>query len=450
MKTNQMLKGLIVAAFMAQAVVAQEPGKKQDETPQEVSQEFQVDKNAAISESVDIDKMIGDFLAKQGWGEGQNINKDGSTFFVAIGKGVIQSGRSEKSYINSRINAFEKALLNSKAQMIEFLSTQISKDASLMYEQGNFPPTLDSKEEKSEIIKKIKMLIHAELDKRLKDRGVDPKSKEGKAELEKQISSESFKSMTRTLSQSRILGLQAYKTFEASPDNKKGQVAVLCIYSDKLRELAEAMIVGGSVPAGAPKRPIAEQIPNDPLVLLSTYGVQIKLDENGQPVLLAFAHDQPLTESVMSENAASEKAKALCFGLIRQFAGESSMVSRDLLNAETTKEYADATDLYKNESAYRQQIESTAKAINISGISKIKSWNTTHPLTGKKVFGVVCAWSPSSAVAAKLMKSKLGSAASSDSSNGSAALLESGRKKINEDQKGTFKNEGTEADKDAF
>ncbi len=294
------------------------------------------------------------------------------------------------------------------------------------------------------------MLIHTYLDKELKKEGVDPDSKKGKEKIKKVLTSESFKKITKTLAQARILGMQVYKTFEASPEGKQGEVGVVCIHSDKLQKMAEAMVPGSGValPKQTSKKPILQQIPTDKRVLLSSYGIQQKIDENGDLVLVAFAQAQPATKSKTSQNAAFRKAKLSAMGLIRQFAGENAHVATAQKMAENYKEFEDESMNYQNDEAYREQVKTYSKKMKISGISTIKKWRYEHPLTGSTVVGVVCTWSPRSALRAKSLKNKMEVTPTPKKKNQESTV--SPTTKIGEGQKGKYKGEGKEGDKDAF
>ena len=54
------------------------------------AQEFAVDESVSASEEPNINEIIEDFLNSKGWYEGENTKKNGSTFFVAVGKEQLQ------------------------------------------------------------------------------------------------------------------------------------------------------------------------------------------------------------------------------------------------------------------------------------------------------------------------------------------------------------------------
>jgi len=69
-------------------------------------------------------------------------------------------------------------------------------------------------------------------------------------------------------------------------------------------------------------------------------------------------------------------------------------------------------------------------------------------LTGATVVGVVCIWSPKSALKAKSLKKKMEATATPKKKV--QGVTASSTTKIGEGQKGKYKGEGKEGDKDAF
>lgn len=363
-----------------------------------------------IEEDKDVGNQINEFLAAKGWSEGEN-KKKGELFFIAIGQGVIQAPRTDQSYIASRINAYNKAMLDAKKQMVEYLGVAIQTETAKTYSEGSFPQPATIKQETTETSRmkaKILLLINAKLDAALRANGVDPATAT-KDDIEKatkkEINSESFKKLIKTSASSFVIGMQSCVTFECIPANKKGQMGVIAIWSPKLQRMAEAISNGNlSMPLGLPKKPIVEQISTDPIVLLTTFGVQQKINEEGKLVLVSYGQGGAVSDSPTSANAAKSKAQQNAQAAIREFAGESVATSTDQLQAETVKEFEDKTDAYANESAYKEKIAATAAKMNISGIATIKRWQVKHPINGNTVYGTICTWSPDSAANAQMLK----------------------------------------------
>ena len=87
---------------------------------QEASPEDAVANEAAV-EPKSVQDIVGEYLESKGMAEGENTKKDGSSYYVAVGYGVIQSPLDNRNYTDSRVNAYNKAMLDAKAKMAEFL-----------------------------------------------------------------------------------------------------------------------------------------------------------------------------------------------------------------------------------------------------------------------------------------------------------------------------------------
>ena len=418
--------------------------------------EFQVDTDKQIiSEQKTVGDMIDDYLNSKGWNEGENIKSNGSKFYIGRGTGAIQPPLSHPAYLQARINAFEKAFLDSKLNLVESLGTAISSETTKSYQEGSFDETKKPEKTKAEkdrdsIIDKLRKLTNAKLDKMLRAEGVEPEkasAKQVEKALVKIASTEQFRKFTQTVAQTRISGAQVLKCFEGPGEGKGYEIGVLLVSSDTLREMASAIYTGEKPQAKAPKAPIIKQIPADTAVLMGTFGVQQKIDQNGDLVLVVYAQAAPKTSSSNSIAMAYRKAKTSGMGYLRQFAGENYKTTNDALNAETTNEYEDETKEYENQSAYKEMITSVSKSLTISGQQQIKKWDTKHPLTGKKIVGVVLAWSPKSSVQAKQLRNEMNKIPAQQSDSTETQPVYQGKQQL--DHEG-MTSSGAEADDDAF
>ena len=430
----------ILFMLLSVSIIAAPPGTQSNSSP-----EFEVNNTASISKNGTVQDQIDSFLDSKGWQTGEN-NQKGKKIFISTGAGTIGAPQNNKSYINSRINAFEKALLVAKREMVEYVGAEIAKSAELLTSQ---PAESPEEENKPTLIKdkglfeKAKMLLNSKLDKALKAEGIEDPKNATPEEIKKVVESESFKSTTHTMATSLVSGMQVYKTFEVTPPNQKGEVGVICIYSEKLQKMAESLVTGEAMPKSVPKKPIIEQIPTDKNVLLSSFGVQQKINENGNLVLIAYGQGSIRTKSPTSKRIAFRKAKMAAMSLIRQFAGEAFATNSDMNNAETSEQYDNETSGYKDESSFQDKIKSASDSMKISGISVIKKWTAKHPLNGQTVCGVVVAWSPDSADRAKSLGQKLNTPPSSQSTSGKSSAS-------NADMSGSYSSGGAQADDDAF
>lgn len=391
-----------------------------------VPAEETVQDKCAVAEK-SVQDMIDAFLASKGWVPGENV-KDGKKFFVATGTGVIQAPRSKPApYIGSRVNAFNKAMLEAKKNMVEYLGVSIQSETEKSYQEGTFPKPEEAQakgEDPNSLGYKLKSLVHAKLDKALRSEGVDPDAanKEAAAKAAKKLlASEQYKKMVRTAAQAQVVGFQAVCTFEGTPSSDKGEIGVVAIWSPKLQEMAASILTGAPVAKGKAKNPIRDQIATDPGALLSTFGVQQKIDEAGDLVLVGFGQAGGLSESKMAAKGAQSKAKANALAAIREFAGENVAVATDMLSAESTEEFENAAEEYQDQSAFSEKIKATAAKLDISGIAVLKNWSFKHPLTGTTAYGCICTWAPKQAASAQQMKNMMANPTSAAGANKPAA-----------------------------
>ena len=433
MKNTRTLLAALVAATSVCAVRAQEPAP-----------EAAIGYEAAV-EQKDIHDVVDDYLATKGMSEGENTKTDGSRYYVAVGYGAIQAPIDSRSYTDSRVNAYNKAMLDAKAKMAEYLEISIRTETEHDYAEGNFGGNEEAEKDELSIGAKLKRLITAKIDDALRAEGLDPDTADRAARervAKKQLNSDFYKKVISTAAKAEILGMQVMCSFEGVPAGKKGEIGVVAIWSPKLQAMAQSISSGGKLPSGVGKRPVKEQIPSDKAVLLSTFGVQQKIDENGNLVLVAFGQAGAVSDSPTSANAARNKAKMQAMAAIREFAGESVAVATDALNAESVEEFENAAESYEDVSAYSQKINAVAESLKISGIATIKNWDCKHPLTGSTVYGAVCAWSPDSAARAQAMKRSMDAAAAGVGTGASPKPVAN--------PNGSLQGQGTEADEDAF
>ena len=428
-----MKKLVFAAACVAMGMVmAQESAP----APEAMAQE-----KCAIEEK-DVDTMMDEFISSKGWTEGLNTKPDGSKFFIAKGSGVVQAPRNSQQYISSRVNAFNKAMLEAKKAMVEYLGVDIATETQKAYAEGsavNPKPT-----ETQEVAGKLKQFLFAKINKKLAEEGIDPikNPAAAKAALGKQLNSEQYKKMISTMARAQVLGFQACCTFEGTPSDGKGEIGVVAIWSPKLQAMAASIVTGAPVPPVGAKRPIRDQISSDPATLISTFGVQQKIDETGDLVLVAFGQAGGVSESKMSGKAAQSKARQNAMAAIREFAGEQVAVATDTLEAESTEEFENGAEVYENESSMKEKIAATAARMKIAGIAPLKNFKFKHPINGKMVYGSIVTWCPKQARQANDLRNNL--------ANPPAIPVPRPPKHVPPARNPSFNAAGQGADEDAF
>jgi len=437
---------VLVASILALAVNVSASGSffEVDETPSQ------------FQEHRSVRDDIMEFFADKGYTEGINSRDSGGDIFIAVGIGTIQAPRNSNAYMRSRINAFDKAMLAAKKQMVEYIGIDIQNTVVNDYAEGESPAYRRKREadasaalETPDLLEKTRMLVSAKLDQLLREEGVDLTKPVPPETVKKAVTSDVFEKFTRSVGTTRVVGMQPWKVFEESPDGAKGQIGVVAVYSEKLHKMADALYRGqyASLPQGTPRKPVAKQIPKDERVLLTTFGVQQRTDENGQLVLVAFGQGVPRTQSTRSVDAAYDKAKLDAMSQLRSFAGEIAAVESEAYQYENVNEFEGGMEQFENEEYFRDKVQTKAGALKIAGIQKIHRWKAVHPLTNQPVVGVVIAWSPSGARHASQLASQM-------SATPQAARVHSkspkGNYRTGSDQSGAYSNSGASADEDSF
>ena len=431
---------------------------------------------AQISADTSAQSQIQAFLDSKGWTEGENSGKNGP-FIVTTGVGTIAAPPNHPSYAASRPRAFAKAMLAAKSNMSRYLSVSISTAVMSKYQEANNNTTPTPQEEMAaalaamppdSLIGKARAYTGAKLDNLLRKEGVSVDVQReaaqaayaAAAEKAKQLAAtEEFQRSVNSTSTALISGLQAFFTVEGfDPETKQGEIGVVAIWSPVLAETA-ASLTSASVPAAFKKgkKSIKEQIPTDTAILLSTFGVQQKIDENGNYVLVSYGQSAARTSNSRAKNAAYNKARLDADGQIRSFAGEAVVCSDALSEAEQSLDYNLEGQLpdYNDESSYNEYQQSVGKNLEINGITTIHRWTAVHPVSGQTVYGVVRMWSPVSGMKARQNKANIESPAKDGAAgrrsvapvspvtaqSGSAANTSTGSPML---------NYGSQGDEDAF
>jgi hypothetical protein len=361
--------------------------------------------SGAVSQKQTARKLAEQMLASKGWVEGLNKNAKGGEFYITIGTGDIQAPLDHPNYLDSRANAYDKAMMDAWGKVRKFVGETVQAKANTYYKEATGEVPSDAKE-KTVTQTKLEALLNGALDKALTKVGVSPASATPE-QKEKALTSDTFKKSASSLASGPIVGIQTFASFEGPGGGKGYQIAVVAIWSDKLQKLAESMLYGTEAPSGAPGKPVKDWIPSDDSQLISSFGVQMVRDENGKPVLLAYGQSRPVSESSRSVDAAYEKAFLEAKSMLRFFAGAQAKILDDLQKSESTDEYADGTKAYNSANIFEQSMDVYAPPAKFAGIARMKTWTFIHPLTQKQMVGVVAIWSPENALVASSMGAKM-------------------------------------------
>jgi hypothetical protein len=401
----------------------------------------QIQAEAGSSEVLqqDCESRVADFLASKGWTEGSNF---GGQLMVAAGTAAIRAEPGQKGYPLARKLAFSRALLDAKKHMAEYLKVTISRvvaesivepDMSESWRQVEAAHAEATKSVELSLYDKSMMILHNELDRELASRDIAVDDPEMKEEVEEQLSivlAESrYSDVITSMAQNEVAGLTAFKTYECQPSDGQGEVYVVCLFSEKTRHMASALLGRNQGPVRGEvgeKPPLLDQLP-DANMLVCTYGVQQRIDESGNVTLLSFGHGIPRTTSRESMKTARRKAQLTADGEIRSYAGELVAVNSVADQAETFREMEDAlgvqSSIYESTDSFNEATSTVAEELDISGITTLWAGEVSNPITGEKSYLVVRQWSPVSSGRANVLRNALNSMTGSSGGSGLTKVL---------------------------
>ena len=360
--------------------------------------------------------------------EGPNKKTNGEEFFVQTGSAVISAPPGHPNYISSRQNAYVKAFMTAKAAMLEYMETELSREITFSMKEGEFSRDKEAAQKKNKtteetqfqaIKRKAALLINATLDEKLEEKGVDPDSNNPEDQkaveqiVQEVVNSTKFSDIIKSSSLQQLKGIRRMFVTESVKQGKQGEICVVALSSDKTMALADAVFSDPSIaPTGMPNKPINQQIPNwrtnkGVKELLSTFGTEMLRDENGEFHVIAYAQSSAKSESKTSQQIAIDKAVTRATAEIRTFSQEVASINKAAENSEKATELANAIQEYEENEAFEKTLSSISVPAKISGIRKIGYWGAKHPLTGQTVYGAIVGWSPSNAITAKKMKSRM-------------------------------------------
>ncbi len=412
----------------------------------------------SISGGETVRARMDKFIRDQGLREIKDSKKDetGRDVLIDFATATIAASASDPNFVNARIAAFNKAMLNAKAQCAEFQRTLLTTEAISELAQPSaeragadaerlrraglaqegatkiaqaLNADVKNKAELPEAVKTAALygekLIGLKMAEDLRKKGLDPSRPVEQQAAKEVANSSQFRNMVSTVAQARCTGIKALASFEQNPTSGQGQVGIVTVWTERLHAIADAIVTNqwDLIDRGEPGRKIEQHIPDDKRTLLTTFGTQLVRDERGDWVLLAFAQAQPRTRIQQSVDDAYEVAKTRGMGLIRSFMGEAVETNRQLLDAETSTVFTDESTRYQDDSAFQRNVKSVGERLPISGMTVAQEWETLHPANSGPVVGVVMQWKVDSARIAVAL-SRLGQ---SSSEKAQAAAAGAGR-----------------------
>jgi hypothetical protein len=368
---------------------------------------------------------------------GDNVKDDGSKFYIGIGKADVIVKTKHPNWINSRRNAYTKAMLDVKKNLVEELGLDISRNIMSDIAEGSplfsteersaeerknsktdssktdsnetgtkftgGPKTRNDTRDSSSAYLKVMELINRSLDKELKD--TEPKKlpddqKEAAEEVKKivldVVGEEIFEDVIKTSARAALVGVRRLYTNDSAPLNAKGSICVVAISSKKTEQIAAGMGLNDPslLPVGEPGVPLRDMAPNRKTEegvkeLISTFGVDMMRDEDGDYVLMSYGQSGAKNRKKRSISIAKKKAARIAQGQLRTFLGEIAIVKGSQSSSESLKDLADESEVYESEEKFQEQIKSVSATLKMKGMKKLYDWAGIHPATEQIVAGSV-------------------------------------------------------------
>jgi hypothetical protein len=403
---NVVVAALAVSLGVAGAAAAQEPGG--------VVVEMAADAGTGSGAPVSALQQARDFVREKGWQQGWN-DQGGRRFLVIIAESSIAPDKNNPNSGEVRAEAFDKAMMQAKKAMSVELSAEVSRVVGSLYAEGTaaatlagqLPPSLSRSAASGAVEQAVEV--------------ANSQAGDGGATAARElVSADSFMKATEVISQAEVAGLQAFRVFEQIGESGRGQIAVVCTFSERGNTIRRALLGLGDAPTGAPGIRIGEwaaELGNEKL--LYSFGVQPRMNEKGELVLVAFGQSSPISSSPRALSAARSKARLQGMDALREFMGEMVATQEGLVRSSTLKEFSDKAEEYESEQGYSELIQSVAGPLKMPGIAAAYEWEHRHPYSDRDTAGVVLVWSVSQAVAANGLRERL---AADGASRGGAGI----------------------------
>ncbi len=351
--------------------------------------------SSAVSETQDVQGEITEFpfevlqnsmnasLAKSGRALGV-INSDGSIY--VIGRATSARASNLPGFIRSKNNAYNIAEMAAKMQILQMAGEQITsgRGYELLRNQVNG--------EDPDLSKEAQELLNS---------------------MEKQeVGRQDFNMKVSTLVSGMLQGCAVVRMAEGEMGNNDYQVAVCVKYSPEYQAMARLMKKGdlaGKVPTGKAKNSREKVMTMPEEDLLYKMGSWVTYDENGNMVVYGYGQEEVReTGSRLSAaiTTAQNKARLYAVNNVKNFVAEDMICNEVIDDVEKFREYSDGTQAYFSSSKFSQAVEARSTTLNIA-TQNVRTWRSTHPVSGTIVVGAIVCWTFENAAAARELRQQI-------------------------------------------
>ena len=367
-----------------------------------------------------IKNVCSDYVKKKlkkkvGW----NTRKDGMKYYIGVGKAGIMAPATDPMYIESRQNAYEMAMMNAKKSIVEGMKVSVARSIKLKLAQGKFKNAPKVKENiNKEILKetmspvdtrdaksaysKAMELLNIKLDKEIAKENPKPTPppknvKEAEKKIEKVIEQKlgkSFSDLVETVASADLIGVRRLYVHETIPPGAQGNMCVVVLHSPTTRQIARAVIAqdGSMFPKGKPNPNFNKMIPDIDsdaglIELISTFGVDVIRDENGNYILVSYAQSMVESDNEIAREAALDSAVTAAYGNMRSYLGEVVATNTKLQKISDFKQMVDGSKSFNGSKAFEKEVESISENLDIVGMEQGDTWGIVHPVTNQEMVG---------------------------------------------------------------
>ena len=366
-----------------------------------------------------LSQKLEEYLKERKWVL-HNPRANPNSAYLEWGEATIQAKPDDLKFGQSRVLAYETALMDAKSKFVRFQQRVTTTDTvrKLFQDSGDISEEDAAKEvSRLKVIwQKILALTEAKLDTALEKAGVDPAQFRNKPlEIKRKLLQDSIRRSINVRALASVAGVRTLATFE-----DLNAVGVLIVYSDNQRDLARSMLFGRTVARSDPAKQhedILKQIdaacPKGAKDLADVFGVRVMTDENGDRVLVSFGQWSPAVTQADSRFRRDTAIKAgrllaqdLADGALTDFVNSTLALQSDssvwqnaelnrIISPKQSEEVESLTIGETLNTVLKQQGKAT-----LQGVMVLKEWTANHPETGHLLVGHILMWSPTSRDAA--------------------------------------------------
>ncbi len=372
-----------------------------------------------VDPGMEIETAITNY--KRGGGRGFVQKARQGSLYFGVGQASVMLLPEDREWGNARVMAYKEALLNAKANYLEFLGFDaMSKAATRLFKDPSQMPHFDQQELAStsklgELLDKAVAVADGMLNEKLVEMGIDPAEFHAAPTEKRAVMFErSVSNQVTQRARHELTGVIPVKSFEANDADGNHVVAVAVVASPKMRAFIDDVIrsKGDVAPDPAKASPVPlDELFADNTGLINEFGIRRMYDEQGYPVLVSFGqsgnpyrgndYQERYDNRAVSFAAAQAEAVGNFATLFKSTGTLTQSTSNVMSNRRVGIARADGRNVSESEESTREfiqtlerEMESTGRVTDLAGTSELTRWTVKHPVYGHELNGVIYVWHP--------------------------------------------------------